>query len=71
MLCVVLGSNDVERLRLSHAMAPLPARDVDRLLAACAELTREREQIRNLLARLPGTVAELRTALNELHRLVC
>lgn len=61
---------DVERLRRSHAMAPLPVSEVERLLEQCAQMARERQQIAVLLAELPGTVGALRAALNKLHTIV-
>lgn len=66
----MLTVEEVEALRRSHAMAPLSRATVDELLVACAEAARERRAIRDALAELPGSVAELRRALNHLHRIV-
>lgn len=61
---------ELEGLRRSHAMAPLPATKVAALIEACDQLVREREQIATIVAALPNSFGELRTALNDLHRIV-
>ena len=42
----------------------------DELIDECERLTAERRQIAAVLADLPSTVGELRTALNRLHTIV-
>lgn len=67
---MVLTVDEIERLRRSAAMVPLGPDAVQRLLDSCAEMAADRRQIAAVLGRLPTSVAELRAALNELHRLV-
>jgi hypothetical protein len=61
---------DVERLRRSHAMAPLAASQVELLLEECGRMARQRQQVAAVLAELPGSVGELRAALNRLYPIV-
>ena len=53
-------------MRRSHAMAPLLSSDVSELIETCAQLAREREQITRVVACLPDSFAEVRTALTRL-----
>lgn len=66
----MLKSHEIETLRRSHAMAPLPPSDVAALIETCARLTKEREQMATLLTALPESFGEVRAALNELHRIL-
>jgi hypothetical protein len=66
----MLKSHEVEALRRSQAMAPLGQHQVHQLLDSCAEMAREREAIHQILSTLPEKWVEVRTALNELHRIV-
>lgn len=66
----MLASHEIESLRRSHAMAPLSPTQVSQLIDTCAQLSRQREQVATVLARLPESFADLRAALNELHRIV-
>lgn len=66
----VLASHEIESLRRSHAMAPLSASQVSELIETCDLLTTQREQIERVLSGLPESFAEVRAALNELHRIV-
>jgi hypothetical protein len=58
---------DFVTLRRSLAMAPLSTKTQEALIADCERLTFERRQIAAVLAELPGSVGELRAALNKLH----
>lgn len=51
-------------------MAPLPSSQVIAIIDACDQLVREREQVAAIVAGLPTSFSELRTALNELHRIL-
>lgn len=51
-------------------MAPLTPNDVDRLLAAAAEMAAERAAITRVLDELPASFGAVRSALNELKRIV-
>jgi len=51
-------------------MAPLSQSHVADLIETCVELSRERDQIRDVVATLPNSFAELRAALNKLHNLI-
>ena len=62
--------SELESLRRSQAMAPLPSSQVIAIIDACDQLVREREQVAAIVAGLPTTFSELRTALNELHRIL-
>lgn len=61
---------EIVTLKRSAAMAPLSPASVAELLDACEQMAKERAEIAALLAELPATVSELRTALNRLHRIV-
>ncbi len=62
--------SELESLRRSVAMAPLPSSQVLAIIDACDQLVREREQVAAIVAGLPTSFSELRTALNELHRIL-
>lgn len=51
-------------------MAPLPASQVSELIETCVALAKQREQVERVLAALPESFAEVRSALNELHRIM-
>ena len=61
---------DLVSLRRSLAMAPLSVKSQEELITECERLTAERRQIAAVLADLPGTVGELRAALNRLAAIV-
>jgi hypothetical protein len=66
-----MSPEGLEGLRRSAACAPLTPAAVTELLEACDQLLRERARIREILAGdLPTSVAGIRTALNELVRIV-
>jgi hypothetical protein len=58
-----------EHVALSKS-TPLAPYQVDELLASHERLLRERDELRALLDSLPANVSTIRTALNELHRVV-
>ena len=62
--------HDLEGTRRSLAMAPLSRDEADRVLDTCTALLRERQQIVDLLDRLPTSFGEVRAVLNELQRIV-
>jgi len=63
--------HEVENLRRSAAMAPLPTNDVLEALEALAVMSGERATIRRLLDELATTsFPAVRTTLNELRRIV-
>lgn len=66
----MLSVSELESLRRSQAMAPLPPAQVLALIDACDRLLRERKQVASLVAGLPTSFSQLRTALNELHRIL-
>lgn len=66
----VMTVYELETLRRSAAMAALPKNDVDEVIRQCIQLQRERQQIVEMLGRLPESVTALRETLNALHRLV-
>jgi hypothetical protein len=66
----MLRSYEIESMRRSHAMAPLSPLHVNELIETCVQFAREREQIACIVLGLPESFAELRTALNELHRML-
>ncbi len=66
----MLSVYEIETMRRSHAMAPLGAQSVDKLLIACAEMARERAAMTAILVDLPESFAAVRTALNELQRIL-
>jgi hypothetical protein len=68
---MALTVHQIESMRRSHAMAPLSPAQVSELLEGSARLARERATMLTVLEQLPGTVAELRRALNALHRMLC
>jgi hypothetical protein len=47
-------------------MAPLSTKTQEALIGECERLTLERQRIAAVLAELPGSVGQLRTALNRL-----
>lgn len=51
-------------------MAPLSASQVSALIDACDSLLREREQIAGIVGSLPSSFTAVRTALNDLHRIL-
>lgn len=59
-----------ERLRRSHACAPLGRDGVTELLAITGKLIEERRRVRAVLERLPQSFGEVRQLLNELNRSV-
>lgn len=61
---------ELETIRRSAAMAPLPPFQVTELLAGYAALAREREQIRSMLGELGPSWRTARTVLNQLSELV-
>ena len=66
-----MSPEGLEGLRRSAACAPLTPVAVNELLEACDKLLQERARIREILAGdLPTSVAGIRTALNELVRIV-
>lgn len=66
----MLQTHEIESLRRSHAMAPLPPGQVAELLATCDELARRQAAIARILSDLPESFAAVRNALNQLHELV-
>jgi len=66
----MLTSTDIEMMRRSAAMAPLSKTTIEDLLDECQRLLAERQRIASVLAELPMSMAALRSALNELHRIV-
>ena len=61
---------ELESLRRSAAMAPLPPRQVTELLDGYLALSQERLRIRALLGRLGPSWRDARTVLNELAELI-
>lgn len=51
-------------------MSPLSPTQVAELLDTCRELASEREQVTAVLSALPDSFAEVRAALNHLHRIL-
>ena len=66
----MLASHEIESMRRSHAMAPLSQSHVAELIETCTQLAKEREQIAAVVIGLPDSFAEVRAALNELHRIL-
>lgn len=66
----MLTTHDLMSIRRSAAMAALSADETLRVLDACEQLLREREQIVELLSDLPSSLAKVRTVLNELQTIV-
>jgi hypothetical protein len=66
----MLSVHEIESLRRSNAMAPLSQSHVGELIDSCAEMARERQAMAAVLADLPMSFAAVRTALNELQRIV-
>ena len=62
--------SELESLRRSQAIAPLPSSQVLAIIDACDQLVRERDRIAAIVAGLPTSFSELRMALNELHRIL-
>jgi len=61
---------EIGRLRRSLAMAPtLPADEVRWVLDEAERLVRDREHLCEITRRLAGPWSDVRSALNELHRL--
>lgn len=67
---VMLKSHEIESLRRSQAMAPLSEGHVVALLDTCAQMARERDAIAAVLAGLSSPFGDVRTALNEMHRIL-
>ena len=51
-------------------MAPLSSSHVSDLIEACAEMAKERAAIRAILSELSSSFADVRSALNQLQRIV-
>jgi hypothetical protein len=67
---MVYRPGDFVTLRRSLAMAPLSTKTQEALIDECERPTLERQQIAAGLAELPGSVGELRAAVNKLHAIV-
>jgi hypothetical protein len=65
-----LKEYEVEGVRRSAAMAPLPAQRVTELLESHGELSHDWAEVEGLLQRLGPAWAQLRSILNELNAVV-
>lgn len=61
---------DIESIRRSAAMAPLPRQQVDECLSGYLALARERERVVTLLGDLGPSWRAARSVLNELSELL-
>lgn len=59
-----------ESLRRSAACVTLSRDQISDLVAICAELVDERRRIRLILGRLPDSFGAVRSAMNELSRVL-
>ena len=66
----MLSLQELESLRRSNAMAPLSPSHVSELIEACTEMVKERAAICAILTELPSSFADVRSALNQLQRIV-
>ena len=66
----MLERHEIEGMRRSAAMAPLSPDAVAKLLESCDQLARQREQILAVLDGLPESWSNVRSALNELHKII-
>jgi hypothetical protein len=66
----MLDRHEIEGLRRSAAMAPLSPTAIVELLDSCDQLVRQREQILTVLDDLAQSWTTVRSALNELHKIV-
>jgi hypothetical protein len=66
----MLDRHEIEGLRRSAAMAPLSPSAIVELLDSCDQLVRQREQILTVLDDLAQSWTTVRSALNELHKIV-
>jgi hypothetical protein len=64
-----MSVEQIESLRRSHAMSPLPNNQVAELLDTAAELARRQREISKVLQSLGSRWPGVRHALNELNRL--
>jgi hypothetical protein len=61
---------ELTNIERSLGMAPLSIDTQRHLVEACSRFLHERTRILELIATLPEPVGELRSVLNELHRLL-
>jgi hypothetical protein len=66
----MLSVEEIEQMRRSQAMGGLPRTVVDELLAAAAQMARERGEIAEVLNTLPASFTAVREALNRLSTIV-
>jgi len=70
MSATIHSSTELESIRRSAAMAPLPTRQIAELLDGYVAVLREREQVRRLLAELGPNWRGARVVLNQLSELM-
>ena len=66
----MLEVHEIEGLRRSAAMAPLSPTAVVQLLDSCEQMARQRAQVLNVLSGLSPPWSSVRSALNDLHKLM-